>query len=209
MWGKTLIILTCLFVAKANQGQELFFEPEMLAGHRSLTHLHLVKYNFNNRVSVNNLTLFDTEYSTNSNNIFFIRNTISYNLRNGIIANTAIGVKNPGHFATVSLQYKYSIEQLSVSYSVGTTYQKGFTLEQSLITSYTPKISKNLKAYFNLLAIANINTKEYQRGLQQLRIGLINKSTKYGLGVNLDQFNNATKTLFNIGLFIKHNFKTY
>ncbi|WP_417611907.1 hypothetical protein [Owenweeksia hongkongensis] len=184
--------------------QELFFAPEILFGNRSHTYLHLVRYHFNERWSVNNLTQFDTEYTDDSNNIFFIRNTATYKLSSAFFTNVSIGVKSPGHFATASLQYRFSKEHFSARYSAGTTYQIGFTFEQSLVVNYTPQISRDLKAYFNLLAIANLDFQEYQRGLQQLRLGLVSRKMAYGIGLNLDQFNNTSKTLSNIGLFIKY-----
>lgn len=197
-------ILAFVLSATISSGQELFFAPEMLFGNRSHTYLHLVKYQFNERWSVNNLTQFDTEYTTDANNIFFIRNTATYRLSSTLFANASVGVKSPGHFATASLQYRYSKKNFSASYSAGSTYQKGFTFEQSLVVHYSPQISKGLKAYFNLLAIANVSFYEYQRGLQQLRLGLVSNKIAYGIGLNLDQFNNASKTLSNIGLFIKY-----
>lgn len=204
MASRIFPVLAFVLLATCSRAQELFYAPEILFGYRSHTYLHLVKYHISERWSINNLSLFDTEYITNANNIFFIRNTATYQLSNNLIASTSIGVKNPGHFATASLQYRYSKKHFSLRYSSGATYQKGFTLEQSLALNYSPKISKGLKAYFNLLAIANLNFNEYQRGLQQLRIGLVSNKATYGVGLNLDQFNNASKTLSNMGLFIKY-----
>jgi hypothetical protein len=204
MASRIFPVLAFVLLASCSRAQELSFAPEMLLGNRSHTYLHLVKYHINGRWSVNNLTLFDTEYTTNGNNIFFIRNTATYRLSRTLSANASIGIKNPGHFATASLQYRYSKKNFTASYTAGSTYQEGFTFEQSLALNYSPKISKGLKAYFNLLAIANLNFEEYQRGLQQLRIGLVGNKAAYGVGLNLDQFNNASKTLSNIGLFIKY-----
>ncbi|RAJ20035.1 hypothetical protein LX77_03249 [Gelidibacter algens] len=194
-----------MFCTNVSRGQELNYTPEILLGHRSLTYLHVVKYNVNDKFTVNNLVLFDAEYETEVNNIYFIRNMASYKFNKVFSVNTAIGIKNPGKFATMSVQYQYYKTDVSISFSAGPTYQNGFTLEQSLVVNYTPEISKNWKVYFNLLAIANLNLDEYQRGLQQLRMGLKNKTIMFGLGANFDQFNNASKKLMNMGLFIKYN----
>lgn len=206
MAGRILLIIFCILFANSSRGQELNYNPELLLGNRSLTYLHLIKYNFNDKLSVNNLTLFDTEYKSDGNNIYYIRNMVSYRFYKGFSINTAIGMKNPGNFATISIQYQYSKNDFLVSYSAGSTYQNGFTLEQSLALNYTPEISEKLKAYFNFLAIANLNQEEYQRGLQQFRIGLKSRKLMYGLGVNFDQFDDGTNTLENIGIFVKHNF---
>ncbi len=115
-------------------------------------------------------------------------------------------MKNPGSFFSVSVQYKITRPTYLFSYSIGATYQKGYTLEQAVAAEYAPYLAKKLQAYCNLLLIANITLKEYQRGLQFLRVGLKEKNISYGLAINLDQFNNNRKTLENTGVFIKYNF---
>ncbi len=200
----TLLIL--FFLSKELHAQQLSYTPDIVVGHRSLTYLHHVNYNFNTKVKINNLTLFDTEYSSDNANIFFIRNTFSYNVLRNVAFNIAVGMKNPGSFFTISTQYRTAHPIYSFAYSLGMTYQKGFTLEQSIALEYYPYLAEKLQAYFNLLAIANINLDEYQRGLQYLRLGLKENRTAYGLALNADQFKNGKKVLVNTGIFIKHTF---
>ncbi len=111
-----------------------------------------------------------------------------------------------GSFLTVSAQYRKVSPAGSFGYSIGMTYQKGFTLEQALSLEYVPCLFRNIQAYFSMLAIANINLEEYQRGLQFMWLGIKEKLTCYGLAIHLDQFNNSRKTLENIGLFMKRSF---
>ena len=197
-----LIYLTVLSVA----GQELNFSPDLVFGNRSVTYKHLIKYSINPRLSIDNLTLFDTEYKEDANNIYFVRNNLSYHFNEKIKLNTAIGIKNPGAFCTVSLGFSSRITNFSFAYTAGSTYQKGFSFEQSVVLSYTPDIGQNYKGYMNLLAIANINANGYIRGLQQFKIGIRKKQLITGLALNLDQFNNSRKKLQNMGVFIKYNF---
>ncbi len=187
-------------------GQEVNFTPDIVFGNRSITYKHLIKYTIHPKLSMDNLTLFDTEYDNDVNNIYFIRNTISYSLTNSIRANTAIGIKNPGAFGTLSLSYVSKIPYFTFSYTAGSTYQNGLSFEQTLIASYFPPLGNRYSGYINLLATGNINTDGFTRGLQQLKIGIRKNQLTSGVAMNLDQFNNAQKTMTNAGIFLKYNF---
>ncbi|WP_431609348.1 hypothetical protein [Chryseobacterium sp. 'Rf worker isolate 10'] len=202
-----IITLTALASAFLSlNAQKLSYTPDIVLGHRSYTYMHNINYQLNDRLKLNNLTLFDTEYTKDKENIFFIRNTLAYNLTKRLSANAAFGMKNPGAFFSVYLQYKIIQPSYSLSYSIGTTYQKGFSLEQSISFEYTPYLTENLKGYFSVLAIGNLDDKGYPRGLQFIRLGVKQDKIMYGMAYNFDQFNNGKKTLKNIGVFVKYNF---
>ncbi len=186
--------------------QKLTYTPDLVLGHRSYTYMHQVNYQLNDRMKLNNLTLSDTEYTRDKDNIFFIRNTLSYALTRKISINTALGIKNPGAFFTLSAQYKIIRPAYSFSYSIGTTYQKGFSLEQSVSFEYSPYLKEGFQGYFNVLAIGNLDSSGYPRGLQFFRLGLKQDKIIYGIASNFDQFNNGKKKLENIGAFVKYNF---
>jgi len=202
----SLFTLLYLSVSTWVIGQELSFAPDVVFGNRSLTYKHLIKYSINPKLSVDNLTLFDAEYGNDLNNLYFIRNTISYALTKNIRANTAIGIKNPGAFGTMSLSFTTQSHQFSFTYSAGSTYQDGFSFEQSIVANYLPSFGNDHQGYIDLLATGTINASGYARGLQQLKIGIRKKQFTTGLAINLDQFNNARKTLTNTGIFLKYNF---
>lgn len=204
--AKYILCSLILAFPLALTAQQAAYVPELLTGHRSVSYLHQVAFRLSDRMSVSNLTLFDTEYRSNTRNIFFIRNMFSYTLLPGVAVNAFIGVKNPGSFAGGALQYSYRKSTHALSYSAGATWQKDLTLEQSLRVEYSPRLSNHYHAYFNLLAIANINATEYQRGLMYVRAGLKKNNLTYGLAFNLDQFNNNTQSLENAGSFIKYQF---
>ncbi len=186
--------------------QSISFSQEVVSGNRSMAYQHFVRYSFNNSWSINNVSLFDTEYNDDKNNIFFIRNMLSYNLNKHFKANLALGIKNPGAFATFTTQFEYASTKFKLSYAIGSTYQNGFTLEQTLLMNYTPSLTKNIQAYLNLFLIVNTNLKVLDRGIQQLRIGIKKENLVTGIAVNLDQFTKAEKTLENFGIFFKYNF---
>mgnify|MGYP006909077471 CR=1 FL=1 len=187
--------------------QQVIFTPDLVLGHRSVMYKHIISgQTKNKKYAFNNLSLFDTEYNDDSKNIFFIRNTVSVKLNNTLSFNSSIGIKNPGAFLTLAFKYTHAKKHLSYSYSVGTTYQSKFSLEQSLYINYEPPLGSALHWHFNALAVGNLNNDGYIRGLQQIKLGVKKQNTMAGVAGNFDQFKNATSTLLNIGLFIKQNF---
>ncbi|MDC8100553.1 hypothetical protein [Chryseobacterium rhizosphaerae] len=206
MKAKLIVIMALAAVSTQLNAQKLSYTPDLVLGHRSYTYMHNVNYQINERLKLNNLTLFDTEYTRDQDNIFFIRNTLTYSFTKKISLNGAFGVKNPGAFFSLYAQYRMVQPSYSFSYSIGATYQKGFSLEQSISFEYTPQLRENLKGYFSVLAIGNLDNTGYPRGLQFIRLGVKQDKMMYGIASNFDQFNNSKKTLENIGAFVKYNF---
>ncbi|SMC39318.1 hypothetical protein [Chryseobacterium sp. YR221] len=206
MKAKLIVIMALAAVSTQLNAQKLSYTPDLVLGHRSYTYMHNVNYQINERLKLNNLTLFDTEYTRDQDNIFFIRNTLAYSFTKKISLNGAFGVKNPGAFFSLYAQYRMVQPSYSFSYSIGATYQKGFSLEQSISFEYTPQLRENLKGYFSVLAIGNLDNTGYPRGLQFIRLGVKQDKMMYGIASNFDQFNNSKKTLENIGAFVKYNF---
>lgn len=202
---KNFLIFTIIGTS-VSVGQNISFTPEIFLGNRAIGYQHFIAYKFNDSWSINNVSLFDTEYINDKNNIFFIRNMLSYYFTPRFKTNLAAGIKNPGKFATISTQYEYATSNFRLSYVIGSTYQSGFTLEQNLRLHYTPRLSKNIQGYINLFVVVNTNLKVLDRGIQQLRVGIKKEKLITGIGANLDQFTKAEKTLENFGAFIKYNF---
>lgn len=206
MKSTSFLLLLFVMYASPTQGQKLSVTPDFVAGHRSYTYMQSAGYRINDKVRLNNLVLFDTEYTNDHNNIFYIRNAFSYSLTPDFILHAAIGIKNPGAFFSTFLQFLRINNTYTFSYSIGATYQNGFTLEQSLYLECLPPLSDDMTAYFSISAIANIG-KGYERGLQQIRMGIKQNKLVYGVAGNLDQFHNSSKKLENFGLFIKYYIK--
>lgn len=202
----TYFLLFSTFGTLTLLGQSVSFSPEMVVGNRSTSYQHFIGYKINDRLSLNNVSLFDTEYGNDKNNIFFIRNMLSFNLNKHFTANIALGIKNPGSFTTLTTHYQYASSSFKFNYAIGSTYQNGFTLEQTISMNYTPSLSKNIRGYINLFVVVNTNLKVLDRGIQQLRLGIKKEKLITGIAVNIDQFTKAEKTLENFGIFIKYNF---
>lgn len=147
MFKKTSLLILIYLTALNVSGQELSFSPDLVLGNRSFTYKHLTKYSINSKLSVDNITLFDTEYEEDFNNLYFIRNNFSYHFNEKLNLNTAIGIKNPGAFYTISLGFSSKATNFSFAYMAGSTYQKGFSFEQSLNLSYTPELNSYHKGY--------------------------------------------------------------
>lgn len=194
------------FGALLANAQNADFYPEMVLGNRATAYQHFIGYGFNDTWSINNISLFDTAHNGDKNNIFFIRNMLSYKLNDHFKANAAFGVKNPGAFTTLTSQYQYTVSAFKLSYAIGSTYQNGFTLEQTLTINYTPRLTKNIQAYIRLFVVVNTNLKELDRGIQQLRFGIKKKKLITGIAANLDQFTKAERTLENVGVFVGYKF---
>ncbi|MBW2936760.1 hypothetical protein KXJ69_01500 [Aureisphaera sp. CAU 1614] len=205
---KTILqfIVFILFGLQLTHGQLLSFTPEIVLGTRSHTYQHYINYSFDSNWSINNVTLFDAEYFTEGNTIFFIRNMLAYKVSKHYKINAGFGVKNPGTFSTINGQYQLTKSKLKLNYSIGTTYQEGFTLEQNISLNYTPRLTNTLDFYLSVFAVMNTDFKMINRGIQQVKIGVKKGDIMFGLAGNLDQFNNTSKTLENYGVFIKYNF---
>lgn len=185
--------------------QKFSYNPEGMVGHRSYFYTHTFNYQISDKVKLQNLILFDTEYDNDKHNILFMRNTLAYQFSKHFTLNTSIGIKNPGKFASMLLQYQVSGKEVLFSYAVGTTYQAGFTLEQSLLFEYTPQLTDKVKGLFRVSAVGNVNAEEYTRGFQHIRLGVKYEEYSFGIAANLEQFNNSWKHLENIGVFAKVN----
>ncbi|MFD0842232.1 hypothetical protein ACFQ1F_01710 [Flaviramulus multivorans] len=193
-----------MFLQK-NLAQHLNYNPEIVLGYRSYTYQHKINYNFNDKLKLTNITYYDTEYNNDNNNIYFLRNSLSYGVHKNIGLSLGIGLKNPGSFATISGNFHYKSDSIWLLYSAGITYQNDFTLEQVAFIEYKPLINNEVYGLIKVQSNGNINFKEQERGIQQIRIGIKKKQRQYGLAANFDQFKN-NKTLNNYGFFYKHEF---
>jgi len=204
---QAILIIQFILVGTFNvHGQSTRFNTEITFGDRAISYQHFVAYQLSEKWSINNVTLFDTEYENDDNNVFFIRNMVSRSVGKSFKTNVAFGVKNPGSFVTATAQYSLNTPQFTGTYVLGSTYQNGFTLEQSLSFQYTMPITKTTDFYMSLFTVFNTNLKYLERGIQQIRIGIKKENIQLGLALNFDQFKKAQKTLENFGIACKYNF---
>lgn len=196
--GVLILFLITLFNIKA-----FAYNPEILVGNRSIFYQHAISTSLHSKFKFNNITQFDNEYFNNRNNIYFIRNSISYPIFKNFSINAALGLKNPGSFSTLFINYNLSKNNFILNYSIGFTLQKKYSYEQMFIIEKNIPINKNIAIHTKFQALTNITQTEYLRGFQHFRIGLKHHSFNYGLASNFDQFNNNKRTLQNYGIYIK------
>ncbi|PKA84522.1 hypothetical protein ATE92_2717 [Ulvibacter sp. MAR_2010_11] len=208
-----IIVLLALFVNKQVVSQNVTYNPEILLGHRAYNYQHKVGSELNQYFTITNIVVYDTEYDKDRKAIYFLRNTVSYNFHKHFSIAIGLGLKNPGAFTTISGGYNFKSKDFSLVYALGTTYQNHFTLETFLLVEYTPKIGNTLYGLIKFQVSGNfkidnyqINLKEFERGIQQFRLGLNKGNGQFGFAANFDQFSNSNISLFNLGIFYKHNF---
>lgn len=188
------------FLANA---QQLSYQPEMVLGHRSYTYQHNVFLPISKSWTFSNLVYFDTEHLNNDRNIYSIRNTISYTISKSFQFNTAVGLKNPGTFSTISLQYNYHNKRLFFLTNLGWYYQNGSAVEHFILAQYSIPLTSKTDLYFRGQSTLDINRDGILRGVQQLRIGVDNGDFGVGLAGGFDQWNNAETSITNFGVYIK------
>lgn len=200
-----IIILFTVLCDLYSFSQTPHYTPEITFGNRSISFQHFIKYDINKDWSLNNVTLFDSEYENKINDIFFIRNMLSYSINKSFKSNIAFGIKNPGSFLTSTVQYVYQSPRIKLSYHLGATFQKDFTLEQSINLYLSKQINKSSELFMSVFAVLNTNFKSLGRRIQQFRIGKKKKQFQISLAINLDQFNKSKRSLENYGIAIKFN----
>ncbi|WP_319480242.1 hypothetical protein [uncultured Draconibacterium sp.] len=199
-----LIIFAILHSISVLAGGEsqLRFSPENFVGNRSNNYQHIVGVKISGKLRFSNFAYLDSDYSTKEN-LYNIRNTISYDLVKSWSSNLAFGLKNPGLYTTASLQHGKKYNAFSYLLRTGATYQKSWTSESFATVLYAPEISNNITAFLKASFSFSANSKGITRGIQQLRLGIKNKQLVYGWASNFDQFNYNQRALTNHGLFLR------
>lgn len=197
--------LSCLLsLGFLSNAQQPSYQPEMVAGHRSYTYQHNIFLPISKSWTFSNLAYFDTEYLDNDRNIYSIRTMLSYNISKSFQFNTAVGMKNPGTFSTVSLQYNYQNKRLFFLTNLGWYYQNGSAMEHFILAQYTLPLTSKTDLYFRGQSTLDINAEGIFRGVQQLRIGIDKGDFGIGLAGGFDQWNNAGTSVTNFGVYIKY-----
>lgn len=202
---KCIPILVYVFVLFHNTGKA--YTPELVVGNRSVFYQHRVNARINRYLSFNNLAQIDLEYAHIKNNIYFIRNTLSFEISPHFSLNTSFGIKNPGSFSTLFINYNYTYKEFVLNYAIGITQQKGLSIEHSFSVENNFSLTSNLQLNTRFQALLNHTNSEYHRGFQQVRLGLKRNEFILGVAINYDQFNNNDRLLANYGFYIKQIIK--
>jgi len=176
---------------------------ELFAGNRAITYQHVLnksilddKFNFFNVVS------FDAEYEENGSKIYVIQSLVSYKITNKFSLGLGGQLQNTGAFTIVGAQFAHATDNFlfvilpTINITGKTNYEQFFLFE------YRPKINRKTRAYFRSQFLVNTDFTKYNRGYQQLRLGLEKKNIQFGLAATFDQFNSGVATS-NYGCFIR------
>lgn len=170
---KVVIIATVLMpFSKSSKSQsKLQFSPENFVGNRSNNYQHIVNAGISGKILFTNFAYLDSDYQSREN-LYNLRNTFSYNIFHNWSSNLSFGLKNPGLYSTISIQYGRKYDALLTIIYTGATYQKGFTSESFTTLQYTPVINNNLIVFIKATLSFNIDSKGVTRGIQQFRFGI-------------------------------------
>lgn len=201
-----LLTMALVSVGTLSRGQsELQFSPENFIGNRSNNYQHIINAKVSAKIRFTNFAYLDSDYQSRLN-LYNIRNTFSYSVLKNWSSNLAFGLKNPGIYSTVAIQYSRNHKAIRYFIITGATYQDGFTSESFGSILYSPKVSNNLFGFLKATFSLNIDKRGITRGIQQFRFGIKNKELIYGFAGNFDQFNYNKKKLANYGFFVRTTF---
>jgi len=197
-------IILLLFSLNGSSQQTTPVPVELFAGHRAMSYQHVISKNlFNDKFNFFNVSAFDVEYKQNTNNVFIIQSLFSYKLGKGFSISVGAELQNVGAFSLTGLQYVYASDRMLIV-SVSTVNLNGETgFQQFSLLEYRPKLNDKLNAYFRTQVLATTNFKQYNRGYQQVRLGLEKGILQFGLAATYDQFNANAITTANYGGFIR------
>lgn len=198
------VILFFQFFFLDSSAQQPPLPVELFGGNRAMYYQHVINKNlFNDKFNFFNVTSFEAEHDSNENNLFVVSSLFSYNLGKGFSIGIGGEIQRPGTFAIVGAQYAYVSETilLVVFPSMNINGDKEYT--HFTLFEYKPKLSDKLKGYFRSQFLVITDFDNYNRGYQQLRLGLQIDNIQFGLATNLDQFDNSNITTSNYGLFVR------
>lgn len=204
----TMTICFLLSMKSMSQRAEVPVQPpipvEILAGHRAFSYQHVINKNLRGeKFSFFNVTSFDADYDRNEDNVFLISGFFSYSLGKGFSAGLGGEIQRPGAFVIAGAQYAYVSNQLLIVVFPSVNLNGDTQYSQLNLLEYRPNISRSLRGYFRaqILIITDFNV--YNRGYQQVRLGLQIKQTQIGLAATFDQFDSGTIATTNYGAFVR------
>ncbi len=177
---------------------------EIFAGNRALSYQHVINKNvFEGRFNFFNITSFDAEYKEEPRNVYLISSMLSYNIGKGFSAGLGGEIQRPGAFVFVGAQYAYATDQLLFVLFPSVNLNGYMQYSQFALLEYRPKINENYRGYFKIQLLVTTDFDNYDRGYQQLRLGLQRQNIQFGLAANFDQFNSNAITTNNFGVFVR------
>lgn len=200
----TISVLILLFSLN-NFAQQPTIPFEIFAGNRAITYQHVLNKNIlDNKFNFFNMVSFDTEYKDNGSNIYVIQSLVSYKITNKFSLGLGGQLQNIGAFAIVGVQFAHSTDNFLFVVLPTVTITGKSNYEQFLLLEYRPKINEKIRGYFRTQFLINTDFTRYNRGYQQIRLGLEKKNIRFGLATTFDQFNSSRITTSNYGVFMRY-----
>lgn len=128
---------------------------------------------------------------------------VTYSLRPGV--NLALGsfyATGPGFSPSLAIQLMKKTRDLLILVVPRIDLMKNATYEVMAMAEYRPMITKKLGIYSRAQLMSNYGT-HHNRSYQNFRLGLSVNKIQFGAALNLDEYGKETKTLHNVGLFIR------
>ncbi|WP_299434536.1 hypothetical protein [uncultured Aquimarina sp.] len=199
----TVSVFILLFSSK-NFAQQSPIPVELFAGNRAITYQHVLNKNIlDNKFNFFNVVSFDAEYEENGNSIYVVQSLVSYKITNKFSLGIGGQLQNIGAFAIVGVQFAHATDNFLLVILPTVTITGKTNYEQFLLLEYRPKINEKIRGYFRTQFLVNTDFTKYNRGYQQLRLGLEKKNIQFGLAATFDQFNSSTITTSNYGVFTR------
>ena len=177
---------------------------ELFVGDRAIAYQQVINKNiFKDKFNFFNITRFDAELGQDATNVFLISSFFSYNLGKGFSLGVGGELQRPGAFIMLGIQYAYVRPQLLLVLFPSVNLNGTQQYAQLSLIEFRPKITQHLSLYSRVQLLVNTNFKSYDRGYQQIRLGLQHKNIQYGLAATFDQFDSNNITTTNYGVFTR------
>lgn len=198
----TVILLLSVF--GFSQDQQPPIPVEVFGGHSAVSYQHVISKDiFNNKFNFFNVAAFDAKYSDNKNSVFAIQSLVFYKIGKGFSVGLGAQLQNVGAFSLAGIQYSYASDKLLVVILPTVNLNEKTNYEQFVLVEYRPKLNDKTRIYSRIQILANTDFEKYNRGYQQLRLGLEKKGLQFGVAATFDQFNSNIVKLENYGVFVR------
>lgn len=181
------------------------FFPEVVVGHRSYSYAHNADFPVDKKWSIVNIVSVDVEHTGYERNLFFIGSGLSYHLSPAFKANALVGLKDPGAFGAINIQYSKKFEKIFFTTFLGWHYLKESDVEHFMLAQYKTPIKDNLDFVLKIQSVMTFNKHGFSRGIEQVRLGVAGRKAGFGLAVNFDQWARVLSPIYNVGFYFTYN----
>ncbi|HLP32000.1 MAG TPA: hypothetical protein VK202_00930 [Bacteroidia bacterium] len=181
---------------------------EIMTGNRNYWYQHVFGKTFNNTrwgfFNVSSLHAFydDTKGDLMSQSYATFAVTKGIKLGLGTFYSSVPGFKPS---LNMQLLFKKKHYALLAIPRVDVTTNPSYDLMSQM--EFTPEITTGIKFYSRIQTLFNYTNLKHNRSYQYLRLGLGYKQTQAGVAINADTYGRDKDRFYNIGVFVKKDFK--